>query len=140
LVKTRFAKQEDRFEIFASEGPEVDYASPQSVDYAHRTTAEYLAAAWLADSIRKGLPVGRVLALMGADGHPAPELNAWLAVHLPEFADQLIDADPYGVLTYGDAASLSRSSCARLEPADLPVQSPRKLNWLSISRPRKLSA
>jgi hypothetical protein len=28
--------------------------------------------------------------------------------------DQLIEADPYGVLTYGDAASLSRSSCACL--------------------------
>jgi predicted NACHT family NTPase len=92
----------------------------ETVDYTHRTTAEYLAAAWLADSIRKGLPVGRVLALMGVDGHPAPELrglHAWLAVHLPEYADQLIDVDPYGVLTYGDAASLSRSSCARLVQA-----------------------
>jgi len=35
-------------------------------------------------------------------------------VHLPEYADRIIDADPYGVLTYGDAASLSRSNCAHL--------------------------
>jgi hypothetical protein len=38
-------------------------------------------------------------------GHPAPELrglHAWLAVHLPEFAPRLIEADPYGVLTYGE--------------------------------------
>ena len=35
-------------------------------------------------------------------------------MHLPEFADQLINADPYGVLTYGDAASLSPSSCGCL--------------------------
>ena len=91
--------------------------APESVDYAHRTTAEYLGAAWLADAVRNGMPFGRLQALMGIDGHPAPELrglHAWLAVHLPEHADRIIDSDPYGVLTYGDAASLSRSSCAHL--------------------------
>jgi len=90
---------------------------PESVDYAHRTTAEYLGAVWLADAVRSGMPFGRLQALMGIDGHPAPELrglHAWLAVHLPEYADRLIDTDPYGVLTYGDAASLAPSSCAHL--------------------------
>ena len=90
---------------------------PETVDYAHRTTAEFLAAEFLASRARGGLPFGRVLALMGVDGHPASELrglHAWLAVHLPEHADELIEADPYGVLTYGDAASLSTSSCAVL--------------------------
>ena len=89
----------------------------ETVDYAHRTTAEYLAASFLAARVREGLPLGRVAALIGVDGYPAPELrglHAWLAVHLPEFADQLINADPYGVLTYGDAASLSPSSCGCL--------------------------
>jgi predicted NACHT family NTPase len=88
-----------------------------TVDYVHRTTAEFLAAEFLATRVRSGLPIGRVTALMGIDGHPAPELrglHAWLAVHLPEYADQLIAADPYGVLTYGDAASLAPSSCAGL--------------------------
>ena len=91
--------------------------APESVDYAHRTTAEYLGAAWLAHAVRNGMPFGRLQALIGIDGHPAPELrglHAWLAVHLPEHADRLIDTDPYGVLTYGDAASLPRSSCAHL--------------------------
>jgi predicted NACHT family NTPase len=90
---------------------------PETVDYVHRTTAEYLGAAWLAQTVRAGLPIGRVVALMGVDGHPAPELrglHAWLAVHLPEHAERLIDADPYGVLTYGDAASLSQTLCVRL--------------------------
>jgi len=71
----------------------------------------------LAAQVRGGLPFGRVAALIGVDGHPATELrglHAWLAVHLPEYADQLIEADPYGVLTYGDAASLSPSACACL--------------------------
>jgi predicted NACHT family NTPase len=92
-------------------------AQNETVDYTHRTTAEYLGAAWLAEAVRNGLPLGRVQALMGVDGHPASELrgmHAWLPVHLPELANELIDADPYGVLTYGDAASLNRSSCARL--------------------------
>lgn len=90
---------------------------PESVDYVHRTTAEYLGAEFLATRVRAGLPFGRVAALMGIDGHPASELrglHAWLVVHLPENAGQLIEADPYGVLTYGDAASLSSSDCARL--------------------------
>lgn len=90
---------------------------PESVDYAHRTTAEYLGAAWLAHAVRAGLPIGRVVALTGVDGYPAPELrglHAWLAVHLPEHAERLIDADPYGILTYGDAASLSQPLCSHL--------------------------
>jgi len=88
-----------------------------SVDYAHRTTAEYLGAQWLADAVREGLPLLRVQALLGVDSQPAPELrglHAWLAVHLPEHAQRIIDGDPYGVLTYGDAASLSPSNCAYL--------------------------
>src|SRR5207302_9115023 len=110
----------------------------ESVDYAHRTTAEYLAAAWLADAVRSGMPFGRLQALMGIDGHPAPELrglHAWLAVHLPEYADRLIDTDPYGVLTYGDAGSLAQSSCAHLVRAlgELSQADPwfRSGNWRS---------
>jgi hypothetical protein len=90
---------------------------PESVKYAHRTTAEYLGAKFLADQVRTGLPLGRVTALLGVDGHPAPELrglHAWLAVHLHDRAEELIEADPYGVLTYGDAASLTPSACRAL--------------------------
>jgi predicted NACHT family NTPase len=92
-------------------------SEPETVDYAHRTTAEFLAAEFLASRVRDGLPFGRVVALIGIDGKPASELrglHAWLAVHLPEHADAIIEADPYGVLSYGDAASLSSSSCAVL--------------------------
>ena len=84
----------------------------ETVEYSHRTTAEYLAAAWLTKEVRAGFPVGRVRALIGVDGRPASELrgiHAWLPVFLPEYANLLIDADPFGVLTYGDAASLEPS-------------------------------
>jgi len=83
------------------------------VDYAHRTTAEFLAASWLARQVRAGLPLGRVQALIGIDGRPSAELrglHAWLTVMLPEHAPVLIDADPYGVITYGDAGSLTPSA------------------------------
>ncbi|MDP2033945.1 MAG: hypothetical protein Q8K29_11100 [Polaromonas sp.] len=81
----------------------------ETVDYAHRTIAEYLGATWLAKRVRNGLPFGRVRALLGIDGRPASELrglHAWLAVHLPEHAQALIDADPFGVLSYADARAL----------------------------------
>lgn len=114
-------------------GPE-----PETVDYSHRTTAEYLAAEFLAKQVDKGLPFGRVVALMGVDGHPAAELrglHAWLAVHLRAHADALIEADPYGVLAYGDAASLTPSSCACLVRAldRLSTENPwfRSGNWES---------
>jgi hypothetical protein len=84
----------------------------ESVDYAHRTIAEFLGGAWLANKVRSGLPLGRVLSLLGDGCHPASELrglHAWLAVFLPEHAGKLIEGDPYGVLTYGDAASLAPS-------------------------------
>jgi hypothetical protein len=106
----------------AALGRRVFAAGPasESVDYAHRTTAEYLGATWLAEAVRNGMPLGRLQALMGIDGHPAPELrglHAWLAVLLPEHANRLIDTDPYGILVYGDAASLPQSSCAHLVKA-----------------------
>ena len=84
-------------------------APPECVDYDHRTSAEFLAAFWLADQIRSGLPIGRVRALLGTDGHPSSELrglHAWMPLALPEHAETFIYADPLGVLEYGDAASL----------------------------------
>lgn len=81
----------------------------ETVEYSHRTIAEYLAAKWLAGIVDKGLPIGRLRSMLGFEGYPSSELrglNAWLAVFLPQYAQVFIEADPYGVLTYGDAASL----------------------------------
>jgi hypothetical protein len=89
----------------------------EAVDYSHRVTAEYAAAAWLAQQVRDGLPLSRVQALIGIDGIPAPELrgiHAWLAVLLPDFSDTIIDADPFGILIYSDPNSLGLTQRARL--------------------------
>jgi hypothetical protein len=81
--------------------------------YLHRMTAEYFGAMWIAKKIEQGLPVGRVQGLLGVDGRPSRELrglHAWLPIFLPKFASHFIEADPYGVLVYGDAGSLRGSA------------------------------
>lgn len=102
----------DKEKALASLGRRVFVSGPvpESADYAHRTIAEYLGASWLAERVRDGLPFRRVSTLLGVDGRPASELrglHAWLAVHLTEYSQVLIDADAFGVLSYGDAKALS---------------------------------
>ncbi len=85
----------------------------ESVSYIHRTIAEFLAAKCLAEKIRTGHSIRRIQSLISTKGHPAPELrglHSWLPVFLPKYSEVFIDDDPYGVLMYGDAASLSPSS------------------------------
>jgi hypothetical protein len=82
----------------------------EAVTYIHRTVAEFLGAKWLAGKVRAGHPLSRIQSLIGIDYHPVSELrglHAWLPVFLPEHAELFIGKDPYGVLMYGDAASLS---------------------------------
>lgn len=102
----------DKEKVLAALGRRVFVSAHEvgTVDYAHRTVAEYLGASWIAKQITNGLPIGRVLALIGIDGRPASELrglHAWLASHLPVEARALISADPFGVLSYGDAKALA---------------------------------
>src|SRR6185312_13717598 len=104
-------------------------ALPETADYVHRTVAEYLAAKFLAEQIASGLPLTRVQALLGVDGKPASELrglHAWLAVLSVSSAPVLINADPWGVLSYADAASLSTSARHHLLGAlrELAAQNP----------------
>ncbi len=102
----------DKDKVLAALGRRVFVSAHEvgTVEYAHRTVAEYLGALWMAKQIRNGLPIGRVRALIGVDGRPASELrglHAWLASHLPDEARALIAADPFGVLSYGDAKALT---------------------------------
>lgn len=84
----------------------------EAVSYIHRTIAEFIAAKWLTDKVRGGLPVRRIQSLICIEEHPAPELrglHAWLATLLAEHSATLISNDPFGILMYGDPASLSLS-------------------------------
>ncbi|WP_297448103.1 hypothetical protein [Ferrovum sp.] len=73
----------------------------------HRSVAEFLGARYIASRIEsKGLPFGRVLALMtGEDGGIVADLRglgAWLSVHCRSGRHALIERDPVGVVLYGD--------------------------------------
>lgn len=81
--------------------------APEQVRAQHKTTGDYLAARALAHRIReKCLPLGRALSLLtGMDNRPLShtrDVHAWLIALLPEHAERLIGADPFGALIYGD--------------------------------------
>ena len=88
----------------------------------HRTVAEYLGARWLARQIdtsgHQSRAIVRLLGLISADGGvPASlrGLHAWLAHFSPTLlGPKVIDADPYGMLKYGDADNLSIDQARRI--------------------------
>lgn len=96
--------------LFATEG---QHRSPR-----HRTIAEFLAARAIAHLISNGLPVTRILALMGGfDGRivePLRGLYAWLATCCPTERGLLIDRDPLGLVLYGDVHPFSVSEKRRV--------------------------
>lgn len=103
------AKVAARRRLFSSEGPE--QVHPQ-----HKTTGDYLAAKAIVRRIQdKSLPLGRALSLLtGNDGGPLSHLRdvyAWMIALLPDQAEQLIKADPFGALIYGDAGQWSVETC-----------------------------
>lgn len=76
----------------------------------HRVIAEFLGARWLAQQATTTRIRRRLLAqLHGTGAVPASlrGLHAWLAFHSPMLAKAVITVDPFGVLRYGDAASLT---------------------------------
>lgn len=89
--------------------------APGNVDHLiphHRSIAEYLAARWLADKLdRKSLPHGRLLnLLLGFDGGAVADLRgllAWLAQQSTSIRRRLIEADPLGIVLYGDVGPFS---------------------------------
>ncbi|MDA8248671.1 MAG: hypothetical protein M0Z28_05775 [Rhodospirillales bacterium] len=85
----------------------------------HRSVAEYLGACHLAALInQRGLPLGRVLALLaGEDGGIVADLRglaAWLSVLCHGARTELIDRDPLGVVLYGDVRNFPAEDKRRL--------------------------
>jgi hypothetical protein len=79
--------------------------------YIHRRVAEYLAGKWLAKQADSPRKKRRLLSLL-KHGELVPTslrgLHAWL-LHDPLMAEDIIRADPKGVVEYGDTDSLSIS-------------------------------
>lgn len=85
----------------------------------HRQIAEFLAGRHLAKRISAGVPARRVLALMvsPSDGRVVTALrglSAWLAAQSPGARRLLIDADPVGVILYGDIREFATDDKKRL--------------------------
>ena len=78
--------------------------------HVHRVIAEYLGARWLARSFEGGVSEKRIFALFRrGEGIPTSlrGLHAWIAHFNEALARRCIAADPYAVLRYGDAETLS---------------------------------
>ena len=85
--------------------------------YQHRRIGEYLGARWLAGQARTPRQRRRLLAMFQTNGIvPASlrGLHAWLAWHSAEVAGPVIDADPMGVIEYGEGDALSSGQGERL--------------------------
>lgn len=76
--------------------------------FQHKRLGEYLGARWIVKQANTPAKRGRVLAMMRSNGIVPSNLrglHAWLAMY-PHFADDVIRADPAGVIEYGDADDL----------------------------------
>lgn len=101
--------------------------------YAHRRVGEFVGARWLAERANTRAKRGRLLQQFSSHGLvPASlrGLHAWLARDA-KLADAVIDADPMGVVEYGDAEALTTDQARRLFGAleRLAADNPRFVNW-----------
>lgn len=107
--------------------------SGSGLTYCHRRIGEYLAARFLARRADTAAKRRRLLGMLRSEGRvPASlrGLHAWLALS-PELAENVIDADPMGLIEYGDADSLNFSQATTLLTAleRLAAENPAFLGW-----------
>lgn len=101
--------------------------------YTHRRIGEFVGARWLAARADTRAKRQRLLRLFQSHGLvPASlrGLHAWLARD-PQLAEAVIDADPMGVVEYGDAEALAPEQARRLFTAleRLSANNPRFSGW-----------
>jgi hypothetical protein len=99
----------------------------------HRSIAEFLAAKALAQRLKDGLPLGRLLSLMqGRDGKiisPLRGLLAWLVVHCTADRKRLMAMDPLAAVLNGDATALT--TLQRIELLHLLSRSAQENPWFA---------
>lgn len=105
----------------------------EGLTYAHRRVGEFVGARWLADRADTRAKRRRLLEQFSSHGLvPASlrGLHAWLARDA-KLADAVIDADPMGVVEYGDAEALTPDQARRLFGAleRLAADNPRFVDW-----------
>lgn len=83
----------------------------------HRVLGEYLGARWLAALLTHKVSPRRLFTLLTlSDTVPASlrGLHAWIAYYSDEAASEVIRADPFGMLRYGDAGALKTPKARQL--------------------------
>lgn len=105
----------------------------EGLTYAHRRVGEFVGARWLAERADTRAKRRRLLEQFSSHGLvPASlrGLHAWLARDA-RLADAVIDADPMGVVEYGDAEALTAAQARRLFVAleRLAAENPRFMDW-----------
>ena len=97
------AKDSLKTRLFRAEGE-------NRFQHIHRVVAEYLGAKWLARCFEDGVSEKRLFTLF-RQGEGVPTslrgLHAWMAHFSASLANRCITADPYAVLRYGDAETLT---------------------------------
>lgn len=129
-----FIKSNVALEVLKSKA--FNKVSSEKVSSTHRTIAEYLSAKWIAKSITNGLPLIRILSLIGFENRPSIELRglyAWLPEFLPNHALDLIRNDPATMISGGDVSSLPVSilQTAIEEISNQSQNNPWYLDWHS---------
>lgn len=107
--------------------------SSEGLTYTHRRVGEFAGARWLAARADTRAKRRRLIEQFSSHGLvPASlrGLHAWLA-HDPDLAAAVIDADPMGVIEYGDAEALPADQARRLFAAleRLAADNPRFIDW-----------
>ena len=105
----------------------------EGLTYAHRRVGEFVGARWLAaraDTPAKRRRLRDQFVSHGLVPASLRGLHAWLAQD-SHMADAVIDADPMGVVEYGDAEALAPDQARRLFAAleHLATQNPRFMDW-----------
>ncbi|MCI5221318.1 MAG: hypothetical protein D3924_01200 [Candidatus Electrothrix sp. AR4] len=114
-------------------------AGTKRIEPQHRMIAEYMAARFLANRVRAGLSLGRVLALLtGIDGRIPADLRgvyAWLVSMLSGMADRILAHDPYGAIIYGDAYAWRPNT--KIRAIDALIELAKKDPWFHHSLSNK---
>ena len=103
LPRGEIAEDALRTRLFQGEGE-------NRLTHIHRVIAEFLGAKWLARCFDDGVSERRIFSLFRqGEGIPTSlrGLHAWMAHFSDALASRCIAADPYAVLRYGDAGTLS---------------------------------
>lgn len=106
--------------------------------YQHRRIGEYLGARWLVKHANSPSKRRRLLTMFRSTNGLIPAhlrgLHAWLAWHDEELAQEVVEADPMGVIEYGDADGLTARQGKRLLDSlqALVERNPGFRNWREL--------